>query len=263
MIVTDEILNEWSFRCYDGIVDLNDPKKLRILKEILDENNIVLENKNPVEEGDKVTKKDSKINLFTDLATETEKQYPSELGEIRNLFQFPVTTIKDWKSLITKPESNVGKQIEQVLVNYSNAKQAGVADRAAGKGVDIKIDGRPLEVKSSEDVSINTILQSSFYADDPNKFYAFASNTAGNDLDVRIVSSQLLYNNALGEEIIKSLQLNQDDNLLTQAIENGLNDLNFPEMIKSSLTTGKVNTDTKSFKIGKIRVRFILNISTD
>ena len=100
-------------------------------------------------------------------------------------------------------------------------------------------------------------------ADDPNKFYAFASNTAGNDLDVRIVSSQLLYNNALGEEIIKSLQLNQDDNLLTQAIENGLNDLNFPEMIKSSLTTGKVNTDTKSFKIGKIRVRFILNISTD
>jgi hypothetical protein len=37
MKVTDEILNEWSFRCHDGIVDLNDPKKLRILKEILDE----------------------------------------------------------------------------------------------------------------------------------------------------------------------------------------------------------------------------------
>jgi len=40
MIVTDEILNEWSFRCHDGIVDLNDPKKLRILKEILEEFNI-------------------------------------------------------------------------------------------------------------------------------------------------------------------------------------------------------------------------------
>jgi hypothetical protein len=37
MKVTDEILNEWSFRCHDGIVDLNDPKKLRILIEILDE----------------------------------------------------------------------------------------------------------------------------------------------------------------------------------------------------------------------------------
>ena len=43
MIVTDEILNEWSFRCHDGVVDLNDLKKLRILKEILDENGINLE----------------------------------------------------------------------------------------------------------------------------------------------------------------------------------------------------------------------------
>jgi len=42
MKVTDEILNEWSFRCHDGIVDLNDLKKLRILKEILDENGISL-----------------------------------------------------------------------------------------------------------------------------------------------------------------------------------------------------------------------------
>jgi hypothetical protein len=40
MKVKDEILNEWSFRCHDGIVDLNDPKKLRILKEILEEFNI-------------------------------------------------------------------------------------------------------------------------------------------------------------------------------------------------------------------------------
>ncbi len=37
MKVIDEILNEWSFRCHDGIVDLNDPKKLCILKEILKE----------------------------------------------------------------------------------------------------------------------------------------------------------------------------------------------------------------------------------
>ena len=42
MNVIDEILNEWSYRCHDGIVDVNDPKKLRILKEILDENGIDL-----------------------------------------------------------------------------------------------------------------------------------------------------------------------------------------------------------------------------
>ena len=37
MTVTDKILNEWSFRCHDGIVDMNDPTKLSILDEVLDE----------------------------------------------------------------------------------------------------------------------------------------------------------------------------------------------------------------------------------
>jgi len=37
MKVIDEILNEWSFRCHDGIVDLNDLKKVKILFEILEE----------------------------------------------------------------------------------------------------------------------------------------------------------------------------------------------------------------------------------
>ena len=35
MTVIDNILNEWSFRCHDGIVDLNDPIKLSILNEII------------------------------------------------------------------------------------------------------------------------------------------------------------------------------------------------------------------------------------
>jgi hypothetical protein len=35
MTVIDKILNEWSFRCHDGIVDLNDPIKLSILNEII------------------------------------------------------------------------------------------------------------------------------------------------------------------------------------------------------------------------------------
>lgn len=35
MTVIDKILNEWSFRCHDGIVDMNDPKKVKILFEIL------------------------------------------------------------------------------------------------------------------------------------------------------------------------------------------------------------------------------------
>ena len=35
MNVIDNILLEWAYRCPDGIVDMNDPKKVKILKEIL------------------------------------------------------------------------------------------------------------------------------------------------------------------------------------------------------------------------------------
>jgi len=49
MIVIDEILNEWSFRCHDGIVDLNDPKKLSILEEIYTEIGLLEINVNDLE----------------------------------------------------------------------------------------------------------------------------------------------------------------------------------------------------------------------
>ena len=35
MNVIDQILSEWSYRCDDGIVDLNNPKKVKVLFEIL------------------------------------------------------------------------------------------------------------------------------------------------------------------------------------------------------------------------------------
>ena len=37
MTVIDKILNEWSFRCHDGIVDLNDPKKLALLENVFED----------------------------------------------------------------------------------------------------------------------------------------------------------------------------------------------------------------------------------
>jgi hypothetical protein len=40
MTVIDKILNEWSFRCHDGVVDMNDPTKVSILNEILKEHNL-------------------------------------------------------------------------------------------------------------------------------------------------------------------------------------------------------------------------------
>lgn len=50
MTVIDKILNEWSFRCHDGIVDMNDPKKKAILDEILKEYNTNLKEVQTVKE---------------------------------------------------------------------------------------------------------------------------------------------------------------------------------------------------------------------
>jgi hypothetical protein len=49
MIVIDEILNEWSFRCHDGVVDLNDPKKVSVLNEILNEYDLQLNEDNSID----------------------------------------------------------------------------------------------------------------------------------------------------------------------------------------------------------------------
>jgi hypothetical protein len=43
MNVIDKILSEWSYRCHDGIVDMHNPKKVSILKEILVEYKILNE----------------------------------------------------------------------------------------------------------------------------------------------------------------------------------------------------------------------------
>jgi hypothetical protein len=40
MTVIDKILNEWSYRCSDGIVDMNNPTKRAILNAILEENGL-------------------------------------------------------------------------------------------------------------------------------------------------------------------------------------------------------------------------------
>jgi len=55
MTVIDQILNEWSFRCHDGIVDINDPKKVAILNVILEENGIESSNLKDVDPNSETT----------------------------------------------------------------------------------------------------------------------------------------------------------------------------------------------------------------
>ena len=127
------------------------------------------------------------------------------------------------------------------------------------------IGDKIVEIKSMKDNKINTQLQTSFYMNDPNKFYMFISNTSAPDIDVRIVSSQLLYKAALGDEIVDEIEKSKGEgsDILSKQLDDGLKKLDVKKFIMSSLLTGKTSEETKSFFIGKdnnIRVRFIINI---
>ena len=269
MKVIDEILNEWSFRCHDGVVDLNDPKKVRILKEILDENGIDFLTE---DQDDDLTdiftylgndKSLSKVQIFDKLAEYTATHYSSEMGELLTVFPNNATaqaqyyhTIVDWrrKELVPERESNIGKEIETCLINYSNKVKGIEASDIAnkGRGEDAIIGSNKVEIKSSKGNTINTQLQTTWYS--PNKFYAFVTNTSSNNIEVRIVYGEILIKLSLGQ----SLNPNKIGELEKQ-IKQGLDSLRFADMIKTSLATKDPVDRETSFKIGnRLKVRFVI-----
>jgi hypothetical protein len=266
MKVTDEILNEWSFRCHDGIVDLNDPKKLRILKEILEENGIDLLKEGQDDEisnifsyiGDENLL--TKIEIFDKLADYTLKYYSSEMGELRTVFPNVINSIDDWRrqELVPERESNIGKEVETCIINYSNkVKNVDASDVAnKGRGQDAIIGGKIVEIKSSKDNKINTQLQTTYYSAD--KFYAFVSNTSSKDIQVRVVYGKLLRELSFGQEIASKTNVDEMSDVLEKQIRTGLEKLDFTSMIKTSLIQGPTDRET-SFKIGnKLKVRFVI-----
>jgi len=266
MKVTDEILNEWSFRCHDGIVDLNDPKKLRILKEILDENGIDLLKEGQDDEianifsyiGDENLL--TKIEIFDKLADYTLKYYSSEMGELRTVFPNVINSIDDWRrqELVPERESNIGKEVETCIINYSNkVKNVEASDVAnKGRGQDAIIGGKIVEIKSSKDNKINTQLQTTYYAAD--KFYAFVSNTSSKDIQVRVVYGKLLRELSFGQDVASRTNVDEMGDVLEKQIRTGLEKLDFVSMIKTSLIQGPTDRET-SFKIGnKLKVRFVI-----
>jgi len=286
MEVIDKILNEWSFRCHDGIVDINDPKKKAILEEILTEFGVeeklssrsskyfqqkqsepTVEPAN--DEDDEITDIFSyigdesilsKIEVFDKLAQYTLKYYSSEMGELKTVFPNVVNTITDWRrpELVPERESNIGKEVETCIINYSNkVKNIEASDVAnKGRGQDAIIGGKTVEIKSSKDNKINTQLQTTYYSAD--KFYAFVSNTSNKDIQVRVVYGKLLRELSFGQEIASKTNVDDMGDTLEMQIKNGLEKLDFTSMIKTSLVQGPTDRET-SFKIGnKLKVRFVI-----
>jgi hypothetical protein len=267
MIVTDEILNEWSFRCHDGVVDLNDPKKVRILKEILDENGI---NFLTEDQDDDLTnifsylgndKSLTKVQVFDKLAEYTQKYFSSEMGELMTVFPEIVNTINNWRreELVPERESNIGKEVETCLINYSNkvkgVEASDIADK--GRGQDAIIGGKIVEIKSSKGNTINTQLQTTWYS--PTKFYAFVTNTSSDSIEVRIVYGKILIELSLGQELANTSNLDEMGDKLELQIKDGLTKLDFANMIKTSLVTKDPVDRETSFKIGnRLKVRFVI-----
>jgi hypothetical protein len=104
MTVIDNILNEWSFRCHDGVVDMNDPKKVKILQEILDKLGI------DEEKQARIFKKPTSNKSFNDLI------------ETKNLSKKIKDTVITSLSEIEKQEiaNNASNDISKIISFLNN-----------------------------------------------------------------------------------------------------------------------------------------------
>jgi hypothetical protein len=108
MTVIDQILNEWAFRCHDGIVDMNNPEKVKILNEILEKYNLV--------EQEEEQSIDDKINTILSSLKDDEKE---KIYQVLKKTKDKIRKTKDGKDI----EENIKdklleKQIPENLAEY-------------------------------------------------------------------------------------------------------------------------------------------------
>jgi len=146
MKVIDKILLEWSYRCHDGIVDLNDPKKKAILEEILKELNI------DFLEQIKEEQLEEEITEDSSLASVSQ----NELEKLKNVFNNKKFQ-EEYKKYLTlfhyfSPNA-LGEISEVILTNLINRYGGDIqADHTGGsQGLDdIKLkDGTKISVKTT------------------------------------------------------------------------------------------------------------------
>ena len=153
MEVIDKILREWSFRCHDGIVDMNDPKKKAILEEILKENGL---NKALIDEAGSIIY-DDVIKKALNVEEIPQVQGSYELGrnvnvngEDANIFKrlyavAPPKKNKDVSSAGSKGTGNGEISLYWLFAHQLNHTAEGT--QGGGKP-DLEIDGKGVEVKS-------------------------------------------------------------------------------------------------------------------
>jgi hypothetical protein len=269
MDIVEKFIRQISYKFPKGYPDMNNEQDVVLLNSLLEGLNINLlkeDQDNAMSNifsyiGDE--NQLTKIEIFNKLAEYTLKYHSAEMGELKTLFPEIINTISgktpegSWKDYISERESNIGKEIEKCIINYSNEMGVKALDVAnKGRGEDANIGGKTVEIKSSKDNTINTKLQTTYYSAD--KFYVFVTNTSSKDIQIRIVYGKLLRELSFGQEIATKNNIDEIGNELEKQIKAGLEKLDFSSMIKTSLVQGPTDRET-SFKIGnKLKVRFMV-----
>jgi arsenate reductase-like glutaredoxin family protein len=120
-IDTDRILVEWAYRCQKGYPDMDNPSDLRILKQILKENNIEFSNLiSEKEEEEKTFTKNDIIDLIN-----SSELTPSQLKRIYNAVGGVASNeaIDDYLDKVAK-ESNI--PTDQILKFKNILKNEGI-----------------------------------------------------------------------------------------------------------------------------------------
>jgi hypothetical protein len=280
MNINDDVIREWFYRLPKGYAEAPyTESELSVLADVIAEHDAII--KKVIPEAVELVTEESEVDDLADLfnalqglpkrgqfdilAKYTANHYSNHLGQIAKLFPEGSNVIDNYKDYLDPEKSyrNEGEAKEAAIAAWAteNNVPATHLEGSTGKGVDIILDGKPIEVKSSK-TDINVLLQTSFFKKEPTKFYIFATSQGGDAIKMVIVSSQLLYRLSLGEDIYNELSTGSSSEKLSAQITDGLKDVDFASQIAAALTTGEAPAGAKkSFKLGKnIRIRFLVFI---
>lgn len=153
MTVIDNILNEWSFRCHDGIVDLNNPEKVTILEEILNE--LGLDKINLDEVGDDLYDRVIKKALNVEEIPQVQNSYElgtnvTLSGEDAEIFKklYSVSPPKKGKDIESAGSKGTGNGEISVYWLFAHQPNHTAKGTQGGGKPDLDIDGVGVEVKA-------------------------------------------------------------------------------------------------------------------
>jgi hypothetical protein len=252
MTVIDKILREWSFRCHDGIVDVNDPIKLSILHEMLGVKLIELKRLS----YDVLTPEAKKIadELITLLGITQDQIQPSSKNNI--------VIYDDAREVLVNKTEESGKYGKKRDSRKGNFKVDGITitfkpDKTSGEYYDFKPQklgltlDQDIPLSKAKEELINGINNNTKLDDDQRKvlIYLVTNENKPTEEEInRVFSNKLFYNELLKNlgEILGALIYGNLINA-TEVFFPGKG--NYP-MIDYILTTpeGKVRVSAKTSK---------------